>query len=88
MSKQNIALYFKNSSPSLFKNLRDKKIVSHTLFAYKTAARFRAWPKKDHFSAIQFSSEGSQFDEVDFELFQECNDVSERLKSHPRKRSS
>ena len=77
MSKQNNALYFKNSSPSLF-----------TLFAYKTAARFRAWPKKDHFSAIQFSSEGSQFDEVDFELFQECNDFSERLKSHPRKRSS
>ena len=52
MSKQNNASYFKNSSPSLFKNLRDKTIVSHTFFAYKTAARFRAWPKKDHFSAI------------------------------------
>lgn len=52
MSKQNNPLYFKNSSPSLFKNLRDKTIVSHTFFAYKTAARFRAWPKKDHFSAI------------------------------------
>jgi len=88
MSKQNNALYFKNSSPSLFKNLRDKTIVSHTLFPYKTSARFRTCPKKDHFSEIQFSSDGSQFHEVDFELFQACNDFSERLQSHPRKRSS
>ena len=54
MSKQNNASYFKNSSPSLFKNLRDKTIVSHTLFAYKTAARFRAWPKKIIFPKFNF----------------------------------
>ena len=54
MRKQNNVLYFKTSSPRLFKNLRDKTIVSHTPLAYKTSARFRACPKKDHFPKFNF----------------------------------
>ena len=88
MRKQNNALYFKNSFPSLFKNLRDKTIVSHKLLAYKTSARFRACPKKDHFPKFNFPLKDLSFMKLDFELFQACNDFSERFQSHPRKRST